>query len=92
MILRVSAFQRCTISGGVRAGAKKPIQLVTAKPGSAASATVGRSGTAAERTAPMVASGRSLPAFTCGSTVGMVAKMRLVWPARRSVIAGTLPL
>src|SRR5882672_3064895 len=44
MIFSVSAFQRRTISCGVPAGAKKPTQLVTAKPGSAASATVGRSG------------------------------------------------
>src|SRR4051812_34536947 len=41
MILLTSLFQRRTISGGVLAGAKRPIQFVTSKPGSAASATVG---------------------------------------------------
>ena len=47
---------------------------------------------AAARVFPMVASARSLPAFACGSTVGMVAKSSEVCPASRSVIAGTLPL
>src|SRR6186997_313025 len=43
IVRRISAFQRCTISGGVQAGANKPIQLLTSKPGSD-SPTVGSSG------------------------------------------------
>ena len=91
MIRTTSAFHRCTISGGVPAGAKRATQLPTSKPGSV-SATVGISGVAAARDGPIVASARSLPALACGSTVGIVAKSIDVWPARRSVIAGTLPL
>jgi hypothetical protein len=76
----------------VPAGAKRPIQLITSKPGNPASATVGSSGAAADRVLPITASARSLPAFTCGSTVGIVAKIIVIWPPSRSVIAGALPL
>ena len=41
-----SAFSRRKISGAVPAGANNPIQLVTSKPGNAASATVGGRGRA----------------------------------------------
>ena len=41
---------------------------------------------------PRTATPLSFPAFTCGRTVGMVAKSIEVWPPNKSVIAGTLPL
>ena len=34
---------------------------------------------------------RSLPAFTCGSTVSMLAKLNCTCPASRSLVAGALP-
>src|SRR4051812_28062371 len=58
MIVVTSAFHLRTSSPGVPAGASKPIQLLTSKPGRV-SATVGRSGAAAERTDPMVAMARA---------------------------------
>lgn len=79
------------MSAGVLAGANSPTQLFATKPGSIA-VTVGRSGVAAARALPVVASARSLPALVCGKTVGKVAKIREVCSASRSVIAGTFPL
>ena len=53
---------------------------------------VGSSGAAGERAELVTASAFSRPACTCGSTVGMVANSSEVWPAIKSVMAGTLPL
>ena len=79
------------IAAGIPAGPKVPTQLLTSNPVSV-SASAGNSGAAGERPAPRTAIPFSFPAFTCGSTVGMVANNIDVWPPRRSVIAGTLPL
>ena len=91
MIFCTSALRRATITGGMPAGPNSPIQLLTSNPGTD-SATVGTSGKAGERAVPSTASERSFAARTCGSTVGMVAKIIDVCPPSRSVIAGTLPL
>src|SRR4249920_4265381 len=88
----VSPLSFTTTSRGVPAGANRPIQFVTEYPGNAASAMVGSSGAAGERDELVTASALSLPACTCGNTVGMVANNREVWPAIKSVMAGTLPL
>lgn len=80
------------MSGGVPAGANSPIQLLTSNPGKPNSATVGTSGNATVRARPIDAIARSLPAFTCGSTVGIVANDNCVWPLNKSAIAGELPL
>ena len=44
-------------------------------PGNPASATVGSSGIAAERFAPVTATPRSLPDFACAIAEGMLAKL-----------------
>ncbi|MCY1371511.1 hypothetical protein D9M69_586610 [compost metagenome] len=53
---------------------------------------VGVSGMAGERCGEVTASARSVPAFTCGSTPGIVVNMKSIWPPIRSVIAGPPPL
>jgi hypothetical protein len=80
------------ISGGVFAGASAPNQVVTSKPGSAASDSVGTSGSAAERFAVVTASARSFPDLMCGSDGGTVSNIMCTWPPTRSVTAGPLPL
>ena len=53
---------------------------------------VGMSGAACERLSPLVASPRSLPAFTCGSPALIFANIRWIWPAMSSMTAGPDPL
>ena len=54
------------MAGGVAAGASKPNQVPTSKPGKAVSDKDGTSGMADERLAVVTAKARSLPALTCG--------------------------
>ena len=56
------------MSFGVIAGASRQYQLVASKPGTPASATVGRSGAATYRFGVVTAKARSWPDFTSGST------------------------
>ena len=72
MTARTSAAIFSTRSGGVPAGASKPIHEIALKPGSALSARVGTSGRAATRLSPVTASARSLPA--------------LMWPEASSTV------
>src|SRR5438874_8297739 len=53
---------------------------------------VGSSGSAGSRFAPVVAIAMSFPDLMCGSDEGMLSNIMFVWPARRSVTAGALPL
>jgi hypothetical protein len=64
----ISLFRRSTISVGVDAGAITAIQAMFSISGSPASFIVGISGVSALRLAVETASGRSLPALTCGIT------------------------
>src|SRR5438105_12386471 len=73
---------------GVPAGARRPNQVSTSKPGSPDSATVGNSAALATRCALVTATPRSLPLRACGNATGRFANMNEVCPARRSVMAG----
>ncbi len=76
----------------MRAGARMPYHCVESKPGTAASAIVGNSGTIGERFAPVTASARTLPARICGSDDGRLPKYIDTWPAIKSIKAGPAPL
>src|ERR1043166_8190080 len=80
------------ISRGVPAGANVPYQVSTAYPGTPASATVGKCGTACERFALTTASARSRPAFTCGMVDTALAAVTEMRPATRSRMLGAVPL
>src|SRR6478752_5300356 len=71
----VSALIFAMTLGGVLAGTKKPNHDDTSKPGTPASAIVGRSGTTEMRSLVVTASARTLPAFTCGRIDGMLSKV-----------------
>ena len=60
--------------------------------GTATRATVGSSGTAGERPAPMVANALSLPVPRWGSAVDRLGKAMFTWPPSTSVRANALPL
>ena len=55
------------------------------------SATVGRSGSSAERVAVVTASARTLPPLMCGIDAAVVSNMSCTWPPIRSVIAPAAP-
>ena len=61
-------------------------------PGKPDSATVGVSGSIAERFGPVIAMALSLPPFTCPSSVGTDDIRRSTRPPSRSVMAGAAPL
>ena len=92
MALRISWFRRATISFGMPAGPTKQYQLFAAKPGTPASAMVGTSGMPAWRASVVTPSTLSLPALTCGSADGGLAKLICTWPAIRSAMDGPPPL
>src|SRR5438132_12099160 len=77
-----------TMWRGVLAGTNQPCQLDDSKPASPLSATVGTSGSAAERFAPATASARKVPAVTCGSVVAIGATATWISPVMR---AGKMP-
>ena len=66
--------------------------MVMSKPGTPASAIVGRSGASFERCAVVTASARSLPAFTCGMALARLSNMNCVSPASSACVAGAPPL
>ncbi|MNJ73734.1 hypothetical protein D3C77_705710 [compost metagenome] len=90
--MATAACKRSTTAGGVLAGDISPFHAMTSKPGMPASLKVGMSGEAVARASLGTASARRLPAFTCGSSAGMLSIMKSIWPATRSVMAGPLPL
>src|SRR5262249_62167040 len=73
-----------TTSRGVLAGTNQPCQLDDSKPTSPLSATVGTSGSAAERLAPAIASARTVPAVTCGSDVAIGVTATWISPVMRA--------
>src|SRR5258705_39601 len=87
----VSALIFAMTLGGVLAGTKKPNHDDTSKPGTPASAIVGRSGTTEMRSLVVTASARTLPAFTCGRIEGMLSKITSTRPGMRSLIASAPP-
>ena len=91
MARTVSVLSRASTSGGVPAGASSPIQASDSSCGKPSSATLGTSGASALRLSAVTASAFILPAFTCGSTPGMIANMAWMFPASISVTAGGKP-
>ena len=81
-----------TTSRGVFAGTNQPCQLVDSKPGSPLSATVGTSGSAAERLAPPIASARTVPACTCGRRVAIGTTATWISPVIRAGKIAASPL
>ena len=88
----ISALSRVTTGLGNPAGATMPHQVVMLKSGMPASATVCTLGNKGERVVPVVAMMSTAPDFTYCSMVGNVAKNAWVRPARKSTVAGPLPL
>src|SRR3977135_2307230 len=80
------------ISAGVLAGANRPYQLPAAEPGTPASATVGRSGNAGERSADVTASARNCPPAISDAALATVVNISSILPPIRSVMAGAAPL
>src|SRR3989442_1454967 len=85
--LFISALSLATMSFGIPRGPITPAQVITSKPVTPASATVGNSGTAGERLGPVTASPRTLPALTWGTIAGMLSNSRSICPATKPVIA-----
>src|SRR6185437_2749304 len=65
-IAMISVSSLLTIGSGVPLGAARPMKPSTTTPSMPTSASVGTSGSAGRRVAPVVASGRSLPALNSG--------------------------
>src|SRR5438445_4713045 len=81
-----------TMSRGVLAGTNQPCQLDDSKPASPLSATVGTSGSAAERLAPATASARKVPAATWGSVVAIGVIATWISPVMRAGKMAASPL
>ena len=79
-------------SGGVPAGAISPNHVEMSKPGTPASAIVGRSGASFDRCDVVTASARSLPALTCTIAFARLSNMSWVSPASSAWVAGAAPL
>ena len=86
-----SRFRRCTISGGVPAGAKTPNQLLNSMPGTPISVKVGTLGIDASRRAPVTASGRTRPPLMCGCADTTLSIRKAICPAMRSVTTSPVP-
>src|ERR1043166_5327208 len=87
----MSACILAMIGAGVLAGKKKANHDETSKPGTPASAMVGRSGPAGTRFLVVTANPRALPARTCGSAGVTLSKIRSRRPAITSCSAGADP-
>src|ERR1051325_100202 len=88
-----SAFSRATSAAGVLPGAMTAYQASTSSMKSMpCSRNVGASGYWVERSAPVTASARSLPARTYGMEEWMSVNIICTWPPTRSVIAPAKPL
>jgi hypothetical protein len=79
-----------TIGAGVPFGAPMPCQVLASKPGTV-SATVGRSGSACERSAVVTASARTLPALMAPIDSGSGLNITCTCPPIRSTSAGAPP-
>ena len=77
---------------GVPAGMTTACQVVTLKPGTPDSATVGTSGMSDTRWSPLTASARRAPSLMKGAVVERLSTMKDKRPAIRSCKAGALPL
>src|SRR5262245_18272712 len=86
----ISLLSFSMISLGVPFGTLMPKNALASYPGTL-SATVGTSGKAGERCAVVTPSGRSLPAWMCGSDDGMLSNMTCTVPLIMSVSAGAEP-
>src|SRR5262249_11751367 len=82
----ISLFSLSTISALVLLGAQTPYQALASYPGKN-SPTVGISGSAPERAAPVVASARNLPVRTYSIDEGNGLNSICTWPPSRSVSA-----
>ena len=80
------------MAAGVPAGASTPNQVTASKPLNPDSASVGTSGSCAERWAEVMAMTLSLPLRTWPSSVGTDDMYRSICPPIRSVMAWAAPL
>ncbi len=87
-----SRFSRSMTLRGVPAGASRVDRCVASKPGRPLSAIVGISGSRLDRVRLLMPSARSPPAATFACTAGIGANIIAIWPPRRSVSAGPVPL
>src|SRR5258708_38463390 len=76
----ISRSSRSMISFGVPAGTSTPSKVSASWPGNPASAIVGTSGSAEERSALKTASPRRLPSLVCGTAGARTAKTNRVGP------------
>ena len=76
LVIDDSAFSRRTMSGGMPAGPMNAYHSESSNSGTPASLTVGRCGSAGDRTVPVVASARNRLALTCPTTEPLVANVR----------------
>ena len=88
----VSAFSRLTTAGGVPAGAARPNHADTSNPARPWLASGGTSGSDESGFSEVTPSALSLPAFTCASAVGALAKVIDTWPASAALIASGVDL
>src|SRR5688572_29429277 len=91
-MLANSRLRRSMIAAGVFAGATRPCQLSTSKPGTPDWAMLGMSGAPFTLFSVDTPSARSFPDFTCGSAGAMVLNTICTWPPMRSISAGAVPL
>src|SRR6266403_663556 len=88
----ISRCSRSIISFGVPAGTSTPSKVSASWPGNPASAIVGTSGSAEERSALKTASPRRLPSLMCDTAGARTTKANRVRPPRVDWIAGAEPL
>ena len=79
------------VAAGTPAGARMPNHPVTSKPGRAASAMVGTSGSTAERAGEVTASARSLPPLSRPMAPDTVSNWKSIVPASSARLAGPEP-
>ena len=92
MTLCDSALSVSMIGRGVRAGASIPSTAAELKPGTPASAIVGRSGADGERRALAIPSARSRPLSIWGFTVSALPNTAATSPVMVPINAGPAPL
>src|SRR5882757_578696 len=86
----ISLLSLSTISGGVFLGAPTPIQGLISKPGTN-SRMVGTSGKTWDRSAAVIAKGRTLPSLTNSIEVVILSNMTCTCPPIKSESAGAWP-
>ena len=88
----ISASSFFTMAAGVPLGAASPMKPSTTTPSMPTSASVGTSGSSGRRVAPVVASGRSVPALNCGIAGPASANVIVACPVMTAVTRSPPPL